>query len=320
MPDGFTSYINGTAYDAVNGMGYNFVIDVIYISGTGSKSYNAPGFDISASIVGGRTSRGSKQITYNVSVSGQTVSWSNIDTTTKLMVIATSNTILNYEGFLYNDRNANRFKLAPTFTPFNLTQVIDLTPAFDQVVQTNVPASLPMLAFHRSTAGSGFDHVWWFEVNVNGYWALQFRPNFGVAMGPTRIYVFSKMMVNVPAGGFYMYNNGQMVWHSNCLPLQMISGSTTNAGQPVAITPGVSVILSIPSQPATPNVGTTRYNCYSAGINTSGNWEASGADIYSSVFYSNPSGSGLPPSVSCGPPAYTFTTPYDNYYRQALGV
>lgn len=221
---------------------------------------------------------------------------------------------------MLNDRNTGRFKLAPPFTPFCLSQVIDVTPGFDQVYQTIIPAWMPMLGFHRSTAGSGFNHVWWFEVNVNGYWALQFRPNFGVSMGPTRIYLFSKLMVNVPPGGFFMYNNGQMVWHSNCLPLQFISGSTTNAGQPVAITPGVSVVLSIPSEPAYPNIGTTRYNCYSAGINNSGNWEASGADIYASVYYNNPNGSGLPPSYSCGPPGYIYTNVYDSYYRLALGV
>lgn len=319
---GFQAFINGTSFDAVNAMAYNFIADIATVSGNGSNTYNLPGFILSASLNGGRTSAGSQQITYSVSVSGQTVSWNGVDAPSKLIVTATATTTLNYAGFIYNDYSVNPpvFKLAPNFTPFNLVQVIDLTPGFDQILQTNVPANMAMLAFHRSTAGSGFDHVWWYEINQNGYWALQFRPNFGTAMGPIRIYVFAKMMVNVPPGGFFMYNNGVMVWHSNCLPLQMQSGSTTNAGQPVAITSGVSVVRAIPSEPSTPNVGTRQYNCYSAGINSSGNWEASGADLYASVFYNNPAGSGLPPSYSCGPPGFIYTNAYDSYYRQALGV
>lgn len=322
MAGGFQTFINGTSFDAVNSMSYNFIADVATVSGTGSKTYSFAGFNLSAAIIGGRTSAGGQQITYGVSVSGQTVSWSGVDTASKLIVTATAATTFNYAGFVYNDYSVNPpvFKLAPNFTPFNLVQVLDLTPGFDQIVQTNVPASMSMVAFHRSTASSGFNHVWWYEINQNGYWALQFRPNFGSAMGPTRIYVFAKMMVNVPPGGFFMYDNGVMVWHSNCLPLQMQTGSTTNAGQPVAITPGVSVVLSIPTDPAYPNIGTRRYNCYSAGINTSGNWEASGGDIYASAFYNNPSNTGLPPSYSCGPPGFIYTNAYDSYYRQALGV
>lgn len=317
---GFQAFINGTSFDAVNAMSYNFIADVASVSGTGSKSYSLPGFTISASIIGGRTSAGSSNITYTVSVSGQTVSWSGVDIVSKLIVTATPTTTLSYAGFVYNDYSVNPpiFKLAPTFTPFNLVQVIDLTPAFGQVVQTNVPVSIPFIAFHRSLAASGFNHVWWTEINQNGYWALQFRPNFGYQMTATRIYIFAKMMVNVPSGGFFMYNNGQMVWHSNCLPLQMQTGSITNAGQPVASTSGVSVVVSQPFDPAFPNTGITLYNCYSGGVNSSGQYEASGGDLYSSSNYQVPQG--RPPSYSCGPPGFIFCNAYDSYYRQALGV
>jgi len=317
---GFQSFINGTSFDAVNAMSYNFIVDVATVSGSGSKTYNLNGFTISAVIIGGRTSAGTSQITYTVSVSGQTVSWSGVDISSKLIVTATPTTTLNYGGFVYNDYSANPpvFKLAPTFTPFNLVQVIDLTPAFGQIIQTNVPVSIPFIAFHRSLASSGFNHVWWTEINQNGYWALQFRPNFGNAMTATRIYVFAKMMVNVPTGGFFMYDNGMIVWHSNCLPLQMQSGSTTNAGQPVASTSGVSVVVSQPYDPAYPNTGVTMYNCYSGGVNSSGNYEASGGDLFSSANYQVPQG--RPPGYSCGPPGFIYCNVYDSYYRQALGI
>lgn len=319
---GFQSFVNGTSFDAVNAMSYNFIADVATITGSGSKTYSLAGFNLSAAIIGGRTSAGSTQITYSVSVSGQTVSWSGVDIASKLIVTATANTTLNYAGFIYNDYSVNPpvFKIAPNFTPFNLTQVIDITPSFGQVIQTNVPASQSMIAFHRCTAASGFDHVWWTEIVQNGYWALQFRPNFGYAMTSTRIYVFSKIMVNIPPGGFFMYNNGQMVWHSNCLPLQMMTGAIVNAGQPVASTSGVSVVVSQPFDPAFPETGVTLYNCYSGGVNNSGQYEISGADLYSSANYSVPASQGRPPPYSCGPPGAIYTNIYDSYYRQALGV
>jgi len=318
---GFQAFINGTSFDAVNAMSYNFIADVATVSGSGSKTYNLPGFTLSAALLGGRESYGSGPITYTTSVSGQVVSWNGVDTASKLIVTATANTTLNYAGFVYNDYTANppTFKLAPNFTPFNLVQVIDLTPAFDQIVQTNVPAGLSMIAFHRGLTGAGFNHVWWKEINQNGYWALKFRSNFGSAMTATRIYVFSKMMVNVPPGGFFMYNNGQMVWHSNCLPLQMQVGSIMNSSVPVASTSGISVVTSIPFDPQFPGAGQTRYNCYSGGVNASGSFEASGGDLYAVANYSIPTPS-TPPPYSCSPQGTIYTNAYDSYYRQALGV
>jgi hypothetical protein len=320
MADGFTAYINGTTFDAINAMAFNFVVDIPSISGSGSKTYNYPGFSISAAILGGRTAAGASQITYSVSVSGQTVSWSGVDIASKLIVTATATSISNYAGFVLNDYSKSPpvFKIAPTFTPFNLAQVVDLTPAAGQVLQTNIPANQPFVAFHRSLASSGFNHVWWTETTQNGFWALRFRPSFGSAMTATRIYIFSKLMLNVPPGGFFMYDNGAIVWHNNCLPLQMQIGAVTGSSVPLAITSGVSVVVSYPYDPTFPSTGDTRYNCYSAGLTASGNYEASGADLYASVPYNTPSG--LPPSYSCGPPGVIQTSVYDTYYRLALGV
>ncbi|MDF7648110.1 hypothetical protein PUG42_06060 [Erwiniaceae bacterium L1_54_3] len=320
MADGFTAYINGTTFDAINAMAFNFVVDTPSISGSGSKTYSYPGFTISAAILGGRSTAGATQINYNVSVSGQTVSWSGVDVTSKLIVTATATSIANYAGFVLNDYSKNPpvFKIAPTFTPFNLAQVIDLTPSAGQVLQTNIPASQPFVAFHRSLTSSGFNHVWWTETTQNGFWALRFRPAFGSAMTATRIYIFSKLMLNVPSGGFFMYDNGSIVWHNNCLPLQMQVGAVTGSTVPLATTSGVSVVISYPADPGYPNVGQTMYNCYSGGVNSSGTYDGSGADLYASVSYSTPSA--VPPSYSCGPPGIIQTNIYDAYYKLALGV
>ncbi|ADU71565.1 hypothetical protein [Pantoea sp. At-9b] len=318
MPAGFTAYIDGTTYDAINSMSFNFVVDILTVSGAGSKTYSLPGFSLTAAILGGRTTYGSSQITFGTSVSGQVVSWSGVDTVSKVVVVATATTTGNYAGFVLNDYSVNPpvFKIAPPFTPFSLAQVIDLTPTGGQILQTNVPASMPFIAFHRSTLASGFNNVWWTEITQNGYWALQFRGNFGSAMSATRIYVFSKMMVNTPAAGFFMYDNGQIVWHQNCLPLKLTVGSTTTSDVPVAITSGVSVVVAIP---VTGNSGYVRYNCYSAGFNISGTskYEAQGGNTYNQVSYDNQQ---APYQYSCSPPAYIETNIYDTYYHQALGV
>ena len=324
MPAGFTAYINGTTYDAVNSMGYGFVVDIAVIPASGSKSYSYPGFTLTACLVGGSVTQGASQKTGSVAVSGQTVSWSGVEgPSPKLIVFATATTIANYEGFVYNDYSKNPpvFKIAPAFTPLSLTQVINLTPGYGQILQTAVPYGSPFMAFHRSTAGSGFDHVLWDEINQNGYWSLRFRAAAGgaISMGPSRIYIFSKTMVNVPSGGFFMYQNGQVVWHNNCLPLVMTVGQkTTGPNAPLAITAGGSVLVNYPWDPGNPNTGQQRFNCYSAGVDSQGNWTANGGDLYMTYNYSSPTGP--PPGSSMGPPGVIETSIYDTYYRQALGV
>lgn len=321
MAMGFQAFIKGTSYDVLNSMGYNFVVEVLNISGTGSKTYNLPGFNLAVSLLGSRTTQGSSVIQYNASVSGQTVSWSGIDSTSRLIVFASANSTINYFGFSLNDYTSNpaTFKLAPNFTPFNLVQVIDLTPGFNQLVQTVVPAGQACIIFHRSLGGSGFNHVWWQETTSNGKQAIRFRPNFGAAMGQTRLYIFAKMMVNTPTHGFFLYAPGTstVVWHSNCLPLNMVSSGITGSSTPVATTSGVSIVVSLPYDPAFPNTGQTRYNCFSAGMNSNGTYSTTASDIYAVADYQTPTG--VPPAFVQGPPGSIRTDIYDRYYRLALG-
>lgn len=319
MP-GFQSFINGTAFDAVNAMSYNFVVDIMGVGGSGSKGYNYPGFNLSACLVNGAVTQGTSQKNGNVSMSGQTVNWSGVEGNAKLVTFAQATGTRNYVGFIYNNYDVNPpiFKLAPDFTPLSLTQVIDLVPGYGQVLQTNVPYGLPFICFHRCIEASGFNHVIWNEINVNGYWGLQFRniQNGSLSMLATRLYIFSNFLVNTPPGGFYMYNNGAMVWHSNCLPLNMAVGTVTASGTPMAITPGGSVLVNYPWDPGFPNQGQQRFNCYSAGW-TGSSYQAAGGDLYAASEYRVPSG--VPPSASMGPPGWIYTDIYDAYYRQALG-
>jgi hypothetical protein len=325
MSFGLQTFIKGTSFDVLASMSFNFVVDITTISGAGSKTYSYPNFVISAALMNTFSAVGTDARSYNVSVSGQTVSW-NVANTCKIMVTATpapGSDSSKYFGFtLYDNSTKPRtLKLAPDFTPYNLVQVIDLTPAYNQVLQTSIPASVPMIAFHRATNNS-YDHVWWNEINQNGYWALQFRGNTGLfPMQPCRIYLFAKMLVNIPNWGFFLYNGGadKMVWHSNCLPLRMsiLNGGTITSSVPLASTNGVTSCLFQPSDPSFPSVGTQWFECASGGMNSAGNYAATANDRYQQTAYN---GNSRPPTWVAGTIGYTECNYYDAYYRQALGV
>jgi hypothetical protein len=322
MSMGFQAFIKGTSFDVLNAMSYNFIADIGNISGSGSKTYSLPGFNLSAALMNTFSSVGVDARSYNISVSGQTVSW-NVSNTCKMMVTATPAVGAGsslYFGFTLYDYSTNppTFKIAPDFTPYNLVQVIDLTPAYNQVLQTNIPASVPMVAFHRATNNS-FDHVWWIEGTQNGYWAFTFRGNTGLnAMQPCRIYLFAKILVNAPNWGFFLYRNGSIVWHNNCLPLKMniLNGGTITGGGPLAVTNSVTGCLFQQSDPAFPGIGTQWFECASAGRDSNGIYSATSNDRYAQ---NQVSGSVRPPTWVAGTIGYIDTTYYDQYYIQSLG-
>ncbi|WP_312836957.1 hypothetical protein [Pantoea sp.] len=323
MSMGFQAFIKGTSFDVLNSMSYNFVADITSVSGSGSITYSLPGFVLSASLINTYNSQGTDARSYQVSVSGQTVSW-NVANACKMLVTATpdvSAASKMYFGFsLYDYSTSPRtFKIAPDFTPYNLVQVIDITPGYDQVFQTNIPASVPMIAFHRAL-GNNYDHVWWNEIQQNGYWALQFRGNTGLfPMQTCRIYLFAKYLVNTPGWGFFLYRNGALVWHNNCLPLNMtvLNGGTVTSSHPLAVTNGVTGCFFLSSDPAFPGIGTQWFNCASGGMDTSGNYAVTTLDRYQQA---QVTGSSRPNQWSAGTVAYTDCYFYDAYYRQALGV
>ena len=324
MSVGFQAFLKGTSFDVLNSMSFNFIADIKYVSGNGSTTYSLPGFTLSAALMNTYSGQGTSGDSYTVSVSGQTVTW-NVKNTSKLIVTATPTAGADsgmYFGFSMYDYSTNprTFKIAPDFTPYNLAQVIDVSPAYDQIFQTNIPASVPIMAFHRAT-GSTYDHVWWTEINQNGYWAFKFRSNTGLnAMQACRIYIFAKLLINNPVWGFFLYKNGSMVWHNNCLPLKMNilnGGTVTSAAQPLAISNGVTSARAIQTDPSVPGTYTTWYECASAGRDSSGNYAATTLDRYFQNIIPSPS---LPPSWVAGTVGYIECDIYDAYYRQALGV
>lgn len=325
MSMGFQTFIKGTSFDVLNSMSFNFIADITTVSGAGSKTYSFPGFTLSAALMNTFSAVGTDARSYTVSVSGQTISW-NVANACKMMVTATPSSGADsglYFGFsLYDYSTSPRtFKIAPDFTPYNLVQIIDLTPAYNQVLQTNIPVSVPMIAFHRATNNS-YDHVWWNEINQNGYWALQFRGNTGLfAMQPCRIYLFAKLLINTPNWGFFLYRPGttEMAWHSNCLPLKMsiLNGGTVTSSVPLASTNGVTSCLFQPSDPSFPSVGTQWFECASAGMNSSGAYAATANDRYQQTSYN---GSVRPPTWVAGTIGFIECNFYDAYYRQALGL
>lgn len=319
MSMGFQSFIEGTSFDVLNAMSYNFVVDFKNVSGNGSSTYNFPGFTLSA-VLTNTTFVGNADNNYSVSVSGQTVRWSS-PRTSRLIVTATpSGAGINDFGFTLYDYDAGyrRFKIAPSFTPYNLVQVIDITPSYNQVCQTRLPASQPMIAFHRSTISS-LDHVMYSEITQNGYWAFRFRGNTGLnAMTPCRIYIFSKLMINAPTHGFFLYENGVMVWHSNCLPLnlKLVPNGYVSSNVPVAVSSGLTGVKFIPRDPTFPGWGTQVFELSGAGIEN-GKYVVSLADRYQEI---QVNGQGAPPSFSVATMPYIETNVYDAYFKQALGV
>lgn len=320
MAIGFQTFIEGTSFDVLNAMDYNFVVDVFGVSGNGNRSYNYPGFILKASMTGSGVSGPDVNSTATVTVSGQTVSWTNAGQDSRVYVIAEAVSTISYFGFSLNDYATGKFKLAPNFTPMCLCQVIDLTPTALQTLRTNVPSGMPIVAFHRSLNGTNYNHVFYSYVDDGGYWALRFRDSrIGSPMGATRIYVFSRLMINIPRWGFFLYAPGtnNVVWHGNCLPLKMSAGSVSGSPVPLAITAGISAIVRIPLDPAFPTGPVeARSNCYSACQNTDGTYRADGNDLFLAMQYNT----GTPGGFSISPPAVIETHIYDAYYRQALGV
>lgn len=319
MSMGFQAFIKGTSFDTLNAMSFNFVADIKTVSGTGSTTYSLPGFTLSAALMNTVSLVGVRQ--YSVSVSGQTVSWS-VANACKIMVTATPSNVSSslYFGFSLYDYSTNprTFKIAPDFTPYNLAQVIDITPAYGQVLQTSIPSTMQMIAFHRGT-GSTYDHVWWSESVVNGFWALTFRPNTGLnAMTACRIYIFAKRLVNPPDFGFFLYRSGALVWHNNCLPLNMkiLNGGTVTSSTPLAITNGVTGCLYQRADPAFPTPGTQWYNCASAGM-SGASYACTTLDRYQQTVVSN---GNEPGTWAAGTLGYIDCNVYDSYYKQALGL
>lgn len=320
----FQVFIQGTSFDVLNSMSFNYVADSFVASGSGSRTYPSLNAKYEAVILNNFGGSDTNDRNYKVTVSGNKVTW-DLPNSVRLVVFATpdAGADTHYGGFAYYDYSAGKrtVKLAPDFVPYCLVQVVDIASG-NRDVSTPVPSGNGIVAFHRgnNTSASQLDQMIFDYVVVNGKYVLRVTNN------PTggRIYVFSDMLVNVPSRGFYMYREGKMVWHSNCLPLNIkkipdSGNGKIDSDKPLACPSNICASLKIQTDPQF-QVGYDNRQCASAGY-VSGRWRVDIADTYFSRFIDNETAfRALKPWVLGGYPAYIETSIYDQYYRAALGV
>lgn len=205
-----------------------------------------------------------------------------------------------------------RLAMAPDFLPLSLVQVIDVPPGEGLEIQTVVPATSKFISYYRGTSFAANGSVYYETYKSNGFWRLKFY--YGMAYQPVRVYIFSDYLVNIPNWGFFVYNDGEIVWHSNCLPLKIMDYSKIPAqvlSYPVACPSGVTQFTSVGN-----NVEHwERWFVWAAGVNQSGTYSI-GAALFSQFNASGPAGPG---SFTLPLTTYIETSVYDLYYKQALG-
>ncbi|MGQ9453095.1 hypothetical protein [Leclercia adecarboxylata] len=314
-------FIEGTSFDATNAMGFTYVIDHIVVTGAGSKTYSTSGFNLDVTAMNNTLANNEQNNTITASVSGNTLSW-NTTVPLRLMVTATAKTGADtgYAGFALYEYPAGvkTVKLAPDFTPYVLVNVIDIE-AGARTVDTGVPVGAGIMVFmrNRNNEGGALSRSLFNQIESGGTYQLQFA-NAGQNQYPTRAYIFSKVLPPVPAAGFYMYRDGVMVWHNNCLPLdaKFITQSYMESDRPLAVTTGITSFMYIPQDPANPSYGFSNYTCSGAGIASNGKWRTNSTEVYQSTLGSI--SLTVKPWVVGTRIMYIDCDPYDSYYRQSL--
>lgn len=316
-------FIEGTSFDATNAMGFTYVIDHLVVNGSGTKTYATAGFDFAVTAMNNTLANNEQNNTITASVSGNTLSW-NTTIPLRLVVTATakSGASSSYAGFaLYHYPSGVRtVKLAPDFTPFVLSKVIDIE-AGARTIDTGVPVGAGIIVFirNRNNQGGNLSRSFFTQVESGGTYRLQFA-NAAQNQYPTRVYIFSKVLPPNPSAGFYMYRDGVMVWHNNCMPLdaKFITQSYMESDQPLAVTTGITSFMYIPQDPSYPNYGYQNYTCSGAGIGTNGKWRTNSTEVYQSTLGSV--SLTIRPWVVGTKVMYIDCAPYDQYYKYSLGI
>lgn len=312
-------FINGTSYDATNAMGFTYVVDYLVVSGQGSKTYSSTAFNYDVVGMNGTMAVPTSQATITAWVDGNTLYWnSNFSLTLVVTATAKAGADSSYSGFaLYDYTSGYRtVKLAPDFTPFILSNVVDLA-AGAQYVDTGVPVSSGIIGFvrNRFDQGGNLSRSFYSTSNVNGQWRLTFGANANAF--PIRLYVFANKLPPIPSNGFYIYRDGNMVWHNNCLPLDLkwITTQYVESTTPIAVTTGVTAFMYQPQDPSYPLYGFERFMCSGCGI-LNGRWRTSNTEVYQATMVNVPT---IPRGWVVGTKvAYIDCVPYDTYYPYSL--
>ncbi|MBT9425838.1 hypothetical protein KI694_09880 [Enterobacter oligotrophicus] len=218
-------------------------------------------------------------------------------------------------SFGYQLMKNGKLVMAPDFLPYCLNQVIDVAPAEGKVVRTSIPNGKPCVVFFRATSYVANASLYFIQRQGSaGYWELEFH--YGMAFVDARVYIFSDTLPNIPDIGFFLYRNGSIVWHGNCLPLSVRPysdlGGETVFSYPLAVPSCVCNFTS---------VGNTvehwdRWFVFMAGPTSSGQYNV-GRALFSQFNASGPpttSGFDIPMN------SYIETSVYDTYYKQSLGI
>lgn len=316
-------FIEGTSFDAANSMEFTYVIDHIVVNGSGSKTYSTHGFDLAVTAMNNTLANNEQNNTITASVYGSTLSW-NTTVPLRLMITATAKTGADtaYSGFALYDypSGVRTVKLAPDFTPFVLTNVIDME-AGARTVDTGVSVGAGIMVFirNRNNQGGNLSRSFFNQIESSGTYRMQFV-NSGQNQYPTRAYIFSKVLPGSPNMGFFMYRDGVMVWHNNCLPLhaKFITQSYMESDSPLAVTTGITGFIYIPQDPSYPQYGYQNYLCSGAGLAPNGKWRTNSTEIYQSTLGSV---SMTIKSWMVGVRVmYIDCAPYDQYYKFSLGI
>ncbi len=313
MSMGLQTFVKGTTFDAVNTIQFNYIVDVLYVNaGSGSVSYpNIPSSNFTLTPINTLATTGSRGFSY--SQSGNTVSWT-ASVSLQIIVIAepVSGSNTTRSGFGLQLFDGNKIKMAPDFVPFNLVQVLDVTPSVGDVYQLIVPSSDSYVVFHRGI--SEINRIKYTQTTQNGYAAL--KVDYCSAI-PTRIYVFSATLVNPPNYGAFIYKNGKIVWHSNCLPLKVSildnTKQTISSSSPLAVVCCVSSNINIGS-------GSSYYQWYyvpNAGYSSSDSVYK--AQMIGYQYLSTLVSGSAPATWSVPTIGYIDCTYYDAYYKASLG-
>ncbi|MCA6962408.1 MULTISPECIES: hypothetical protein [Pectobacterium] len=310
---GIFTYVNGTSFDASNAISSRYIIDVMpNVQGAGSKTYQA-GLNLSFRCISGVS--GGNQ-TFNVSTSGATINWNLTGMTTIVVYID------GVHNDLADDFGIQIFKggkliMTPKATPYALVKVLDLPAGNFGLYVTDLNYDDNHMIFFRNsnTSGGGpFGSATLYTLKRTqaGKLALQCVLN----NTPIRIYFFSKKIVNAPDWGLFVYNEGQMVWHSNVLPLIIEEEPyVQNIATPYAVASMTSSYVEIQS-PGVPRFDYI-YRCSGAGPNQDG-----------TGYIVQPNGYGYNMGFVNDNARYRWGIPnipvikteiYDQYYQQALG-
>ena len=152
--------------------------------------------------------------------------------------------------------DGSRF-ISPEGTPMNFIGVYRFTG--NMTIPTDIPATANVISFIRNDSATGAAYV--IPVASNGKWNLNLNCN-GVG---GHVYVFANVVPIAHGVGMAVYNsNGDMVWNTDCLPLELHfvdnpwngSGNgnganyDVNVGLPAAVVSGMSSNYLVPLDPA----------------------------------------------------------------------